>query len=158
MTMTDYDVLSLIIGIISLILLLITTIAGIKYVFSNWKINKLAKKLGNIKDIDRNSLQNEIQKISVKQSYKNSAKNIIEGRGRETQRIEQFLRSFEHSLLSSLDNINDTLKRFNIYEKPTYIEDISGERTPIPTKPEEQEVFYSKVNSKQKEKKERERE
>ena len=52
---TEIEILSLIVQLITLILLFITSIAGIKYILSNWKINKIAKKIEKFtkNEIDR---------------------------------------------------------------------------------------------------------
>ena len=120
---TEIEILSLVVQIISLILLFITSVAGIKYILSNWKINKLAKKIEKFtKDkIDRSSLDVIIQELAKKASFRKNAKQIIEGTDTNLVKIVD---KFD-DLDNRLDNINDTLKRFENYKEREYPTDIS---------------------------------
>ena len=65
---TEIEILNFIVQLITLILLIITSVAGIKYILSNWKINRLAKKIEKFtKDkIDRKLFDEIIQKLEFK--------------------------------------------------------------------------------------------
>jgi len=119
----EIEVLNLIVQIISLILLLITSIAGIKYILSNWKINKLAKKIEKFskKEIDRKIIDDAVHKLARKADYRKSAKNIIEGPDTNLVNIANKIDDLQYSL----DNLNDTLKRFENYKEREYPLDIS---------------------------------
>lgn len=120
---TEIEILSLVVQIISLILLFITSVAGIKYILSNWKINKLAKKIEKFtKDkIDRSSLDVIIQELAKKASFRKNAKQIIEGTDTNLVKIVDKFDDLDYRL----DNINDTLKRFENYKEREYPTDIS---------------------------------
>jgi len=120
---TEIEILSLVVQIISLILLFITSVAGIKYILSNWKINKLAKKIEKFtKDkIDRSSLDVIIQELAKKASFRKNAKQIIEGTDTNLVKIVDKIDDLGYIL----DNINDTLKRFENYKEREYPTDIS---------------------------------
>lgn len=120
---TELEILSLIVQSISLILLFITSIAGIKYILSNWKINKLAKKFEKFtkKKVDRKSIDEIIQELALKASYRKSAKNIIEGTDTNLENIVDEIKNLQYNI----DNINDTLKRFENYKEIEYPTDIS---------------------------------
>ncbi len=103
--------LEIIIGILGLIFTGITSIAGIKYILSSWKIRKIAKQFKK-KQVDRDYLQ----KISKEAGYRDSAKNIIEYNPLFT--ILRELNNKFDNLQFELSDINRTLKCFDIYKEP----------------------------------------
>ncbi len=117
----EIEILSLVVQIISLILLFITSVAGIKYILSNWKINKLAKKIEKFtkKEIDRSSFDVIIQELGKKASFRKNAKQIIEGTDSNLVKIADKINDIEYRL----DSINDTLKRFENYKEIEYPKD-----------------------------------
>ena len=119
----EIEVLNLIVQIISLILLFITSLAGIKYILSNWKINKLAKKFEKFskKEIDRKSLDEVVQKLAMRANFRKNAKMIIEGIDTNIVDIATKIDNLQYSI----DNLNDTLKRFKNYKEKEYSLDIS---------------------------------
>ena len=119
----EIEILNLIVQIISLILLFITSVAGIKYILSNWKINKLAKKIEKFtKDkIDRNSLDVIIQELAKKAGFRKNAKQIIDGTDTNLVKIVDKFDDLDYRL----DSINDTLQRFENYKERKYPTDIS---------------------------------
>jgi len=119
----EIEILTLIVQMISLILLFITSIAGIKYILSNWKINKFAKKIEKFtkNEIDRKLFDIALHKISLKAGFRKDAKKVIEG---TDNNLENLARKFD-DLRWSLDKINDTLKRFENYKEREYPTDIS---------------------------------
>ena len=123
----EIEILSLIVQIISLILLFITSVAGIKYILSNWKINNLAKKIEKFtkKEIDRKVLDVAIHKVAIKTGFRKNAKNLIEG---TDNNFENLARKFD-DLQWSLDKINDTLKRFENYKEREYPKDFASKIT-----------------------------
>ena len=120
---TELEILSLIVQLITLILLFITSIAGIKYILSNWKINKLAKKIEKLvkNKIDRKAFQKIVKELAIKAEYKKDAKNIIEGTDTNLENIVKGIRNLNYKI----DNINDTLKSFENYKEREYPTDIS---------------------------------
>ncbi|MFX1496653.1 MAG: hypothetical protein ACFFBH_03915 [Promethearchaeota archaeon] len=106
---------SLVVQTISLMLLFITSVAGIKYILSNWKINKLAKKIERLtkNKIDRNKFDCLIQEFVRKREFKKDAKNIIEGTDSNLQNLVRKFGDLDYRL----DMINDTLKRFENYKE-----------------------------------------
>ncbi len=119
----EIEVLNLIVQIISLILLFITSVAAIKYILSNWKINKLAKKIEKFRknEIDRKVFDDAVHKLAIKADNRKSAKNIIEGPDTNLAKIVDKIDDLEYRL----ENINDTLKRFENYKEREYPTDIS---------------------------------
>jgi len=119
----EIEIINLVIQLIFLILLFITSIAAIKYIFDSWKIDRLAKKIEKFtkKEIDRNVFDETIQKLSQKRGFREDAKKVIEG---TDNNLENLARKFD-DLKWGLDNINDTLKRFENYKKREYPTDIS---------------------------------
>ena len=120
---TEIEILNFIVQLITLILLIITSVAGIKYILSNWKINRLAKKIEKFtKDkIDRKLFDEIIQKLSQKAGFRKNAKQIIEGTDTNLVKIVEEIRNLQYNL----DNINDTLKMFENYKEREYPTDIS---------------------------------
>ena len=120
---TEIEILNFIVQLITLILLIITSVAGIKYILSNWKINRLAKKIEKFtKDkIDRKLFDEIIQKLSKKAGFRKQAKNVIEGTDSNLVNIVEEIRNLNYNI----DNINDTLKRFENYKEREYPTDIS---------------------------------
>lgn len=117
----EIEMLSLVVQIISLILLFITSVAGIKYILSNWKINKLAKKIEKftIDKIDRSSFDAIIQELAKKASFRKNAKQIINGTDTKLVEIADKINDLDYRL----DSINDTLKRFENYKEIEYPKD-----------------------------------
>ena len=118
---TEIEILNFIVQLITLILLIITSVAGIKYILSNWKINRIAKKIEKFtKDkIDRKLFDEIIQKLSKKASFRKQAKHIIEGTNSNLVKIVEEIKNLQYNL----DNINDTLKRFENYKEIEYPKD-----------------------------------
>ena len=112
---TELEILSLIVQLITLILLFITSIAGIKYILSNWKINKLAKKIEKFakKKIDRKLFDEIVQELGNKAGYRKTAKNLIEGTDTNLVNIVDEIRNLQYRL----HDINNTLKKFENYKK-----------------------------------------
>ncbi len=112
---TEIEILSLVVQLITLILLFITSVAGIKYILSNWKINKLAKKIEKFtKDkIDRSSFDAIIQELARKASFRKNAKQIINGTDSNLVKIVDKFDDLDYRL----DSINDTLKKFENYKE-----------------------------------------
>jgi len=130
---TEIEILSLIVQSISLILLFITSIAGIKYILSNWKINKLAKKIEKFSknEIDRKSFDSTIQKLAAKKGYRKNAKSVIEGTDTNLEKIVDEIKNLQYNL----DKINNTLKRFENYKEREYPKDFASQiSTKISTK------------------------
>jgi len=103
--------LEIVIGIIGLIFTGITSIAGIKYILSSWKIRKLAKQFKK-KQVDRDYLQ----KIAMDADYKNTAKNILGGE--PLFLMSKTVEDLKEEMEFQLDRINRTLKRFSNYKEP----------------------------------------
>ena len=120
---TEIEILNFIVQLITLILLFITSIAGIKYILSNWKINNLAKKIEKFtkKEIDRKVFDEAIHKFAIKAGFRKDAKIIIEGTDTNLIKIVGEISNLQYNL----DNINDTLKRFENYKEREYPTDIS---------------------------------
>jgi len=120
---TEIEILNFIVQLITLILLIITSVAGIKYILSNWKINKLAKKIEKFtkNEIDRKSFDEIIQELGKKASFRKNAKQIIEGTDTNLVKIVDKFDDLDYRL----DSINDTLKRFENYKEREYPTDIS---------------------------------
>ena len=119
----EIEILSLVVQTISLILLFITSVAGIKYILSNWKINKLAKKFEKFvnKKMDSKVFQKIVQELAIKAGHRKNAKNIINGTDTNLSQIVEEIRNLRYNM----DNINDTLKRFENYKEREYPTDIS---------------------------------
>ena len=120
---TELEILSLIVQLITLILLFITSVAGIKYILSNWKINRFAKKIEKFSKnkIDRKLFDEIVQELGQKAGYRKNAKNLIEGADTNLAEIVDEIRNLRYNM----DNINDTLKRFENYKEREYPTDIS---------------------------------
>ena len=120
---TELEILSLIVQLITLILLFITSVAGIKYILSNWKINRFAKKIEKFSKnkIDGKLFDEIVQELGQKAGYRKNAKNLIEGADTNLVKIVDEIRNLHYNL----DNINDTLKRFENYKEREYPTDIS---------------------------------
>ena len=108
--------LEIIIGILGLVFTGITSIAGIKYILSSWKIRKLARQFKK-KNVDKDYLQ----KIALDVSYRNSARAIIE-RNPIMNALDGFKRVFE-DIERQLWDLNITLQRFSNYNKPEFPKD-----------------------------------
>ena len=102
-----------ILEILTLIFTGITSVAGIKYILSTWKIRRIAKKFekGKIND-------EEISSIALKQNYKNVAKSILQGESPLIEALKEIFQEISIDIQFKLDAINRTLKNFNIYKKP----------------------------------------
>ncbi len=120
---TEIEILSLIVQLITLILLFIASVAGIKYILSNWKINRFAKKIEKFakKKIDRKLFDEIVQKLGNKAGFRKTAKNLIEGTDTNLVKIVDKIDDLGYRL----DNINDTLKMFENYKEREYPTDIS---------------------------------
>lgn len=108
--------LEIIIGILGLVFTGITSIAGIKYLLSSWKIRKLAKQYEN-ENIDKDY----IQKISKQASYRNSARLIVESN--PIMNVLDNIKSEFKDIGFQIYNLNNTLQRFSNYKAPEFPKD-----------------------------------